>query len=429
LSRLRTKPSYFNIKQKIRRFFSRFRRGDSINDFISRVKAGLKRFLFPTSFFEDMGINYYGPVDGHDIGEIRHMLRAAKHSGKPCIVHCITKKGKGYKYSEENPERFHGSSGFNIDSGEYKVSSASPSYSDAFGSQLVRMAREDRRICAVTAGMTLGVGLKQFASLFPKRFFDVGIAEDHGVTMSAGLAKQGMKPVCAIYSTFLQRAYDQLIHDVAIEGLHVVFCLDRAGIVPGDGKTHQGLFDVPFLRTVPGMKIMCPGSEKELVSSMRLALDDTGPVAIRYEKCSEGEYKSDCSAEDATVIRQGSDAAIVCYGAITNEVLAACRELSDLEIECEVIKLFRLDVGDYDAVYDSVKKTGVFVCVEESVNEGSMGMRIAAGLALEGIDVKKTMLINAGAEFLPCGSINDLRRHLRMDRESIVLRIRELIGK
>jgi len=428
LSKLRTKPTYFNLKQKTRKFFSRFKNGERINDFISRRKAALKRLILPNSFFENMGILYFGPVDGHDIGDIRQAIRAAKASNKPAIIHCITTKGKGYKYSEENPENYHGTPSFHIDSGKYKKSDTKPGFSKVFGTQLVRMAREDQRICAITAGMTTGVGLKAFAGDFPKRFFDVGIAEEHAVTMSAGLAKQGMLPVCALYSTFLQRSYDQLIHDVAIGGLHVVFAIDRAGLVPGDGETHQGLYDIAYLASIPGMTVLCPSSASELVSAMRKAIYDIeGPVAVRYEKCSEGEYTLDLSETPSAVIRKGTDVTIACYGAMVNEVTKAAEILENCGISCEIVKLFRVNPLDAGEVIESVRKTGVFVCAEEAVSECSVGMRLAAQLALSGVSVGRSLLINAGMQFIPCGSIADLRRWLRMDAENIAERIKELL--
>ncbi len=428
LSKLRTKPSYFNMKQRIRRFFSHFRHGDRINDMISRTKTGFKRLLLPTSFFENIGILYFGPVDGHDIDEIRQMIRAAKASNKPALVHCITTKGKGYKYSEENPESYHGTPSFNIASGKYKKSDTKPGFSNVFGEQLVRMAREDANICAITAGMTGGVGLKKFADAYPKRFFDVGIAEEHAVTMSAGLAKQGMLPVCAVYSTFLQRAYDQLIHDVALDNLHTVFAIDRAGIVPGDGETHQGVYDMAYLASIPGMTVLCPSSAAELVSAMRIAIYDThGPVAVRYEKCSEGEYTLDMSSSLSAVVREGSDATIVCYGAMVNEVIKAADMLERDGISCEIVKLFRAIPADAAEVIRSVEKTGVFVCVEETVSEGSVGVRLAAQLTLNGVKVKSSLMINVGMRFIPCGSVAELRHWLGMDAESIAARIRELL--
>lgn len=258
--------------------------GPRLIDKISRTKQGIKQLLIPGMLFEDMGIIYLGPVDGHDLKKLRRVLQEAKRLDQAVLVHVITQKGKGYAPAERNPARFHGVEAFDIETGKPKVKKENPSYTDIFSRKLCQLAQERTDIVAVTAAMPDGTGLKKFASLYPERFFDVGIAEQHAVTSAAGMAAAGLKPVVAVYSSFLQRGYDQILHDVCIQNLPVVFAIDRAGLVGSDGETHQGIFDLSFMTSIPNMSVLAPKNLWELRREMEFAMDYCGPVAIRYPR-------------------------------------------------------------------------------------------------------------------------------------------------
>ncbi len=346
LSNLRVKPQYFRAKRVVHRVVDGIPGGQVLGKLISGTKRTVKEVLLPETIFEQMGFTYLGPMDGHDIGGLCDVLQQAIALKRPVLVHVITVKGKGYRFSEEDPSHFHGVNRFNLESGK-AVNKKMPSFSSVFGRELAALGAQDQRICAITAAMQEGTGLDRFARRFPKRFFDVGIAESHAVTMAAGLAKQGMRPVVAIYSTFLQRAYDQIIHDVAIQKLPVVFAVDRAGLVGEDGETHHGVFDVLFLTSVPHMRLMCPASFAELRAMLRAALAGDGPMAIRYPRGGEGRY-TDCALETAR-LGDGSDATLVCYGTMVNEALEAAEILETLGIFCSVVKLPSLMKADLDA--------------------------------------------------------------------------------
>ena len=291
LARQRLKPQYLNFKKGYRKAMSILPLGGHIYNVTHKIKTAVKESLLPCSMFEDMGFTYLGPVDGHDVKGLTRLLSYAKDLQGPVLLHVRTVKGKGYPPAERNPDKFHGVGRFCVETGEL-VQPAGEDFSQVFGETLCRLAEEDPAVCAVTAAMQGGTKLDGFARRFPERFFDVGIAEGHAAAMAAGMAKQGMKPVFAVYSTFLQRAYDALIHDVALQGLHVVLAVDRAGLAGEDGETHQGVFDAAFLDTVPGMTVLCPSSFQELRSMLRRAvLELTGPVAIRYPKGGEGSFR------------------------------------------------------------------------------------------------------------------------------------------
>ena len=334
LQKLRVKPGYMHFKQGYREMFYHM---PSLYTFNHRAKEWVKGKLLPENMFSAMGYEYLGPVDGHDVRLMERVLRWARDMKKPVIVHAVTVKGKGCAYAEEHPDRYHGVGPFDPVTGE--IFGGGESFSDVFGKTLCALADKDERITAVTAAMASGTGLDRFALRFPKRFCDVGIAEGHAAAMISGMAKQGLLPVFAVYSSFLQRAYDMLIHDVSLQKLHVVFGVDRAGLVGSDGETHHGIYDVNFLRSVPGMTVLCPASFAELRAMLEEALYRVeGPVAIRYPRGGEGEYRG-CSTEDEQIVREGTDLTIVCYGAMINDVLEAVLKLDELGISAEVIKL------------------------------------------------------------------------------------------
>ncbi|MDE6589341.1 MAG: 1-deoxy-D-xylulose-5-phosphate synthase, partial [Oscillospiraceae bacterium] len=314
LAQQRLKPQYLQFKKIYRRVTGLTAVGRGVYRFTHRAKQAVKDAVLHCSMFEDMGFTYLGPVDGHDVNYLTRLLRYAKELNCPVLLHIKTVKGKGYPPAEKEPDRFHGVGPFHKEDGTPLVSGGE-SFSSVFGQTLCQLSRERDDIAAITAAMPDGTGLVEFAKEFPNRFFDVGIAEGHAVAMAAGMAKQRVIPVVAIYSTFLQRAYDMLIHDVAIQGLHVVLCVDRAGLSGEDGETHHGVFDTAYLSSVPGMKIYCPASFEELRAMFQYAVEKVrGPVAVRYPKGGEGEFRTLCGIEGASVIRPGTDVTIVACG-------------------------------------------------------------------------------------------------------------------
>ncbi len=419
LSRMRLRPTYSRLKQAVKRAFHRLPGGRRMERWIHNVKRRFKLILLPGTIFEDMGFDYVGPVDGHDVEFLRRSIRYAREQNCPVLVHVKTVKGKGYRFSQEHPDTFHGTPGFDMATGR-PLSAGTASFSDVFGAELVHIAAGDPRVCAVTAAMPVGTGLSDFASRFPARFMDVGIAEEHAVTMAAGMAKQGMIPVVAIYSTFLQRAYDQLIHDVSIYPLHMVFAVDRAGITGEDGETHQGVFDAAFLCDIPHMTVLCPSGERELRHALRQAVfHETGPVAVRYPRGRTGRFIDDCMGEDASLLRQDPEAKItlVTYGILINNVLEAAERLAGAGIPAEIVKLNRIKPLPAEYVRASAARTGLCAVIEDTVSEGCVGQRLAA--ALPGIPM---LLCNAGDGFLPCGSVSELQKALALDPAGIAER-------
>lgn len=416
LSRLRVSPRYLHTKARVKERLARIPGGGAVSRGISRMKARMKRLLLPTSLFEQMGFIYLGPVDGHDLKSVCELLAQAKKIKKPVLLHVMTQKGRGYAPSEREPEKYHGVSPFDPLTGAFKAAKKED-FSACFGREMCAFAEKDARICAITAAMPSGTGLTRFASRFPDRFFDVGIAEEHAVAMAAGMAAQGLVPVVAMYSTFLQRAYDQLVHDVAIEGLHVIFCVDRAGIVGADGATHNGVLDVAFLRSIPGIKIFCPSNFAELRSMMSHALyHESGPVAIRYPRGSEGAFRKDTAGETIACVREtaGHTVTLLTHGVMVNEAIAAADILESKGVHAQIYKVNEIGNGLADAFREREQElSGWCVVVEDVVESGSLGEWVAAH---QGGRVDR---LNTGDRFLPHGGVNELYRHCGIDAEGI----------
>lgn len=425
LGRLRTKPEYINFKRWYRGVVGA--RQPRVYQFTHRVKRWIKERVIPDNMFDDFGFEYLGPMDGHDIPKLEQALRWAREQKKPCLIHVITQKGHGYTPAEESPDRFHGVGAFDPVSGLPKVSETD--FSAVFGKTLTELADEDERVAAITAAMAEGTGLLPFRQAHPKRFFDVGIAEEHACAMAAGMAAQGLIPVFAVYSTFLQRSYDMLIHDVSLMGLHAVFGVDRAGIVGKDGQTHQGSFDVSYLSSVPGMTIYSPSSFAELRTMLRRAvLEETGPVAVRYPRGGEGAYTEDHSAAPCVCLREGTDVTIVSYGIEINEALAAAELLKRDGIAAEVVKINRLSPPDFSEIIQSVRKTGRLVAAEDVCRPGSMGEKVLAALAEASVSPRAVRRIDLGDGILENGAPNDLRKMTGLDGEGIARAVREIMN-
>lgn len=430
LAKLRISPRYMRAKTRAKQIFGAIPGGKNIIRGISSINSAVKSVLLPSSLFEEMGFVYLGPVDGHDIKAVCEILQLAKRMKRPTLVHVITKKGKGYQFAEEHPDAFHGVSKFNPFTGQ-GYSKSGTTFSSVFGQTLCELAAKDGRICAVTAAMPSGTGLSDFSTQFPTRFFDVGIAEEHAVAMSAGMAKQGLKPVCAIYSTFLQRGYDQLIHDVAIEGnINAVFAIDRAGIVGADGATHNGVFDIAYLRSIPGLTILCPSNFAELKSMLTRALyHESGAVAIRYPRGGQGNFTADTTANWASCIYKTSpkhefaSVTIVSYGIMINEALLAADLLSDLGIHVQVWKINEIS-ETYRFLSDEMRHSlgNTVYVLEDAVCNGCLGECLASSLQDDHTIVR---LLNTGNRFLPHGSVSEIYKYCGIDGQSVAQKIYE----
>ena len=428
LARQRLKPQYLTFKKHYRRIMNKTAPGRAVYRVTHRLKQALKQAILPCSMFEDMGFRYLGPVDGHNLPYLTKILRYAKELDEPVLLHVKTVKGKGFSYAEENPDAFHGVAPFDPNTGKLKREPGE-NFSAVFGRTLTRLAGQDGRVCAITAAMTGGTGLERFAQEFPDRFFDVGIAEGCAVSMAAGMAKQGAIPVFAVYSTFLQRGYDMLLHDAAIENLHIVLGVDRAGLVGEDGETHHGLFDAAYLDSVPNMTVLAPASFAELESMLERALFRVdGPVAVRYPRGGEGKYTGTGGEEPAAVLRRGGDATLVSYGTEINDVLEAAEQLEAHGIQAEVIKLNQLTPLVPDLVELSVRKTGVLLVAEEQSARGGVGQRLASRLELDGLSAK-TVLVSCGEDFISHGAAGLLKRDLSLDGAGLVRKVLEVLGR
>ncbi|MDE6932058.1 MAG: 1-deoxy-D-xylulose-5-phosphate synthase [Oscillospiraceae bacterium] len=425
LSRLRLRPGYYRFKKSYRAVLEHLPGGGRLYRLNHRIKSGVKRAIYPCSMFEDMGFTYLGPVDGHNVEQLCTTLAWAREMACPVLLHVRTVKGKGYKPAEVQPERSHGVAPFDPAVGPDLGRSIDFSY--VLGHELVEMAGKDRRLCAVTAAMAEGTGLQEFASAWPKRFFDVGIAEGHAVAMSAGLAKQGMVPVFAVYSSFLQRGFDMLLHDVALQGLHVVLAVDRAGLVGSDGPTHHGCQDVGYLTQIPGMTVLCPACFSELKEMLRWAVGADGPVAVRYPRGGEGRRYPEWTGEGASLLRQGTDVTLVSYGTMTDELLTAAELLAEQGVGAEVVKLHRVAPLDVEPVAESVRRTGRLLVLEDCNENGSIGQQLASALVQSGAAPRKMVLKNLKNAFAPQGTVAQLRKLLGLDAGSVAEAVREML--
>ncbi len=425
LGRMRTRVEYIKFKKWYRGSF--LPKIPGVSPAILAVKSWLKERIIPENIFDNLGFEYIGPINGHDIRKVTNAIRWAKEYKAPVLVHVITKKGKGYAPAEQAPEAFHGVGAFDVKSGVPKYTGED--FSSVFGRTLTEIAGEDKSVVAITAAMMEGTGLIGFQEAWPDRFFDVGIAEEHACAMAAGMAAQGLKPVFAVYSTFLQRSYDMLIHDVALMGLHVVLAVDRAGIVGRDGQTHQGVFDVAYLSSVPGMKIYAPANFAELKAMLRRAvLEDTGPVAVRYPRGGEGLFLGDTSGKAAeTVYFHGDAVTMVSYGTEINEVMEAARMLRSGGTDPEVIKLNVLSPLDPEPVLTSVRRTGALLVAEEVCAAGCVGERLMAAVEQAGVPLLAARLVNLGDGVVEHGAPQALLQKMGLDNGSLCRAVLEML--
>lgn len=427
LAHLRTKPGYYRFKKWYRRALGRNVPGEKLYRMSHRMKTRLKRSLLPgSSVFEEMGFYYMGPVDGHDVGKLTQMLTWAKELNCPVLLHVQTVKGKGWSLAEKEPWKFHGVAPFDPRNGEAKKTSG-PSFSKTFGEELTAIAEKNQQVCAITAAMADGTGLTGFSERFPDRFFDVGIAEGHAAAMAGGMAKQGLIPVFAVYSSFLQRSFDMLLHDVALDHLHVVFGVDRAGLVGADGETHHGCFDVPYLSTVPGMTVLCPASLAELRGMLRRAVEKIdGPVAVRYPRGGEGRYRGCCGEEVWTDLRDGEDCTIVTYGTLVNQALDAAEVLEERGIRAGVVKLNQIAPLPAEEICAALGENRRILVLEDCVNTNCVGQRIGAMLAQRG-NCPRLILRNVGDRFVTQGSVDQLYQDLGLDAAGVAKAVEEAL--
>lgn len=375
LAAIRTNPDYYNFKGWVETTINNIPViGSDAKSTISKIKRKLKDSLYNSTFFEDMGFSYMGPIDGHNIEALCNAMESAKGFDNPVLIHVLTKKGKGYNFAEMDPSVFHGISKFDVNTGEAKKSSEN--YSSIFGDKLCELAEKDDRICAITAAMALGTGLEKFSKKYPSRFFDVGIAEEHAVTFAGGVAAGNMIPVFAVYSTFLQRSYDELVHDVAMQNQKVILAVDRAGFVGEDGRSHQGLLDVAFIRSIPKSVIYSPSSYDELRLNLENAIDLDGTVvSIRYPRGQEGYLPNKFvpTSDNYSVFgKKTSPVSIVTYGAEFSEAIKAKEQLKKYDIDCKVVKLNRVWPLDNNAVIETLK-SDVVLFAEEGIKSGGIG--------------------------------------------------------
>ena len=419
LSRMRVQPGYIRFKRWYRETVGRVK---PVYELSHWVKEGVKGAILPENMFDDLGFYYLGPVDGHDVEALESAIAWARDMRVPVLLHVITKKGRGYPRAELNPERYHGVGPFDPETG--LVKNGSLSFSAVVGRTLCRAAERDKRVSALTAAMADGTGLSDFAKRYPERFYDTGIAEGHTVSMAAGMAKQGLIPVACVYSSFLQRGFDMLIHDVSLLGLHVVLGVDRAGLVGEDGETHHGVFDVAYLGAVPGMTLWCPASFREAEDMLEQALfKETGPVAVRYPRGGEGAY-TEGGAEACKLLRRGGDLTIAVYGTMVNEAVKAAELLEAEGISAEIIKLGRVLPLDAGPVIESAKRTGALVAAEEVCASGCIGGRI---LAAAGPNAGfKARLLNLGRGIVGQGGTEKLRQLCGIDAAAIAQAAKEL---
>jgi len=426
LARMRTTEEYYEFKKKYRAALSRLPGGSALYGLSHEVKTALKKSLLPpvSTMFEDMGFAYMGPVDGHDVARLTAVLQAAKEEKRPVLVHVHTIKGSGYEPAQREPERFHGIGPFDTATGKEKKA-AGETFSSVFGQTLTALAREDGQVCAITAAMGEGTGLTGFACMFPRRFFDVGIAEGHAVAMAGGMAKQGLTPVFAVYDSFLQRGFDMLVQDVALEYLHVVLGVDRCGLVGADGETHHGCID--YLSQIPGMTVLTPASFAELRRMLhRAVLEEKGPVAVRYPRGGECGYHGDCGGESVTVFGGGA-VAVVTYGILTGQALEAAELLKNEGISLRVVKLNQVAPLDGEAVCAALDGASHIVAVEDQLRAGCVGERLAAVLAERGIPTR-LLLRNVGDALPPQGTVSQLWQSLGLDAQGIAQAVREVLA-
>ncbi len=427
LNDIRTGEKYLNLKEGVYNTLKSMPKGDAMVRGIRRAKSSVKHLMIQGMFFEDMGITYLGPVDGHDIPAMLRVIQEAKRVKGPVLIHVKTQKGKGYGPAERHPARFHGAEPFDIETGIPSNPRDKANYTDVFATVMMKLGQRDEKIVAITAAMPDGTGLKRFKNAYPDRFFDVGIAEEHAVTFAAGLAAGGMKPIVAVYSSFLQRAYDQILHDVCIQNLPVVFAIDRAGLVGSDGETHQGIFDLSYLSSIPNMHIMAPKNKWELSDMLKYAVSFDAPIAIRYPRGEAydglSEFRSPIAYGKAEWIYEESEIAILAIGSMVKTGLLVYEKLKAEGYKCSLCNARFVKPIDTDMVDKAVKNHKVIVTLEENVLSGGFGEKVCNYMKEKSYQ-NKLIMVSIPDDYVEHGNVDELRKEIHIDADSIIAKIK-----
>ena len=428
LNNVRTGQTYNELKYNVKNTLSRIPGyGDELIGKIHKTKSSIKQFFIPGMLFEDMGITYLGPVDGHDINKLVKMIKLAKRVNHAVLVHVHTQKGHGYSYAEKKPCFYHGVDAFDVDSGELLDKTKVRSYSDVFSSAIIKCARNDDKVVAITAAMSDGTGLKRFEKMFPDRFFDVGIAEEHAVTFAAGLAAAGYKPYFAVYSSFLQRGFDQILHDVCIQELHVVFAIDRAGLVGSDGETHQGIFDLSYLSCLPNMTILAPKNKWELSDMIKYAVDFSGPIAVRYPRGEAfdelKEYRAPLEYGKAEVLYEESEILLLAVGSMVKTALTVREQLKEKGYSCSLVNARFVKPFDEELLLKLQKNHKLLVTLEENVQSGGFGEHVLEFMNTNGDGSMEVLNIAIPDVYVEHGNVELLRKETGIDADGIIGKI------
>ena len=425
LNSIRTAPSYLNLKEDIYRKLRAGKHGEAAVAAIRRAKSSLKHLVVPGMFFEDMGITYLGPVDGHNMKDLMHAMKEAKRFKKAVLIHVVTQKGKGYLPAERHPARFHGAEPFVVETGLPRKPKNKANYTDIFSTVMCKLGARNPQTVAITAAMPDGTGLKRFRNMYPDRFFDVGIAEEHAVTFAAGLAAGGLRPIVAIYSSFLQRAYDQILHDVCIQNLPVVFAIDRAGLVGSDGETHQGIFDLSYLSTIPNMHVMAPKNKWELSDMLKFAVQFDAPSAIRYPRGAAydglADYREPIVLGKSEMIYEEQDIALVAVGSMVKTAEEVREKLKAEGKNCTLVNARFVKPIDEERMHELTKKHSLIVTLEENVACGAFGERVRD--ILSDHDGLRILNIAIPDEYVEHGNVELLKQEIGLDADSITEKI------
>ena len=429
LNGLRTNEAYTNFKTGVEQSLSRIPGGSHLANQLKKTKSGIKQLFIPGMLFENMGITYLGPVDGHDIGKLQDILNKAKKVKGAVLVHVLTRKGNGYVPAERHPARFHGAEPFDIETGLPLNKKKKANYQDVFSTCMVKLGQRNEKVVAITAAMPDGTGLKRFKNIYPDRFFDVGIAEGHAVTFAAGLAAGGMRPIFAVYSSFLQRAYDQVLHDVCIQNLPVVFAIDRAGLVGSDGETHQGIFDLSYLSSIPNMHIMAPKNKWELSDMLKYAVEFDGPIALRYPRgeAYDGlkEYRRPIEYGKSEVIYEEEDIALLAVGNMVKIAEQVRKNLKEIGYSCTLVNARFVKPLDTEMLDHLTEQHKLIVTIEENVRSGGFGEHVTEYLMRTGSDAR-VQILALPDEYIEHGNVEVLRKETGLDVETMTAKIRKL---
>jgi 1-deoxy-D-xylulose-5-phosphate synthase len=427
LNNIRTADKYLDLKEGVyNSLHGKSKYGDKVVSQIRRAKSSFKQLVVPGMFFEDMGITYLGPVDGHNIQAMLHMLKEAKKIKGAVLIHVITQKGKGYAPAERHPARFHGAEPFDIETGIPSKPRNKANYTDIFSTVMCKLGQRDEKVVAITAAMPDGTGLKRFRNMYPDRFFDVGIAEEHAVTFAAGLAAGGLKPIVAVYSSFLQRAYDQILHDVCIQNLPVIFAIDRAGLVGSDGETHQGIFDLSYLSSIPNMHIMAPKNKWELSDMIKFAVNFDAPIAIRYPRGEAFDGLKDNREPivygKSEAIYEEEDILLLAVGSMVKVALSVREQLKERGYSCSLTNARFVKPIDEEAVREACRDHKLIVTMEENVQSGGFGEKVRE--YVDFLDVQtKVLNITIPDEYVEHGNVDLLKMEIGIDADSIVKKV------